>query len=156
MQSYLNLLFFSKLERMQNDVNQIFRQQQRKKEFISIFTSQHPLRTAYTFLPVPASAIASVIKHNSQITCITTFCLNQLTSNKKTPNFPALALSLLLQRMEGISTPTYPSIPIFQTYLHNTSSISQQKKNMKNHSWRAGKIISSLHSWQLMERRLNS
>lgn len=78
-------LVFSKLERMQNDVNQIFRQQQRKKEFISIFTSQHPLRAAYTFLPVPASAIASVIKHNSQFTCITTFCLNQLTSNKKNP-----------------------------------------------------------------------
>lgn len=109
------------------DVNQIDNNSGKRNE--SLFSHQHPLRTAYTFSPVPASAIASVTKHSSQITCIASFCLYQLTSTKKPPNFPAVALSLLLRRMEGISTLTYSSIPIFQTYLHNTSSVSQQKKN---------------------------
>lgn len=107
-----------------------------KKGFYSIFTSQHPLRAAYTFLPVPASVIASVAKCSSQITCITSFCLNQLTSIEKPQIFlhqPSPCYSKELRVFPHQLNPVFhyfrPTCTILQVFHNRKKNILEGKKN---------------------------
>lgn len=121
-----------------------------KKGFCSIFTCQHPLRAAYTFLPVPASVIASVAKCSSQITRITSFCLNQLSKN---PKFFCTSLLLVTPKNWGYFHTNLTQYSITSDLLAQYFKyFTTEKKTFL----KVRKIISSFDSRQLMERRLNS
>lgn len=123
-----------------------------KKGFCSIFISQHPLRAAYTFLPVPASVIVSVAKHNSQTIYITSFCLNQLKSIKKPQIFLHQPSSCYSKELRVFPHQLNPEFHYFRPIC----TILQVFHNRKKKLLKVGKIIRSFNSQQLMESRLNS
>lgn len=151
---YLKLSGFSRLKRMWN--NQLLRQQQKEKGYTSVFTSQHLLRRAtYTFLPVPAFAIASVAKLGSQIACIASSCWRQQISDRET-NLSCTSSLPATPKKGGhfhtsLHTPAFPYPRPTCTILaifHNGKM--QEKAFLKSR-----KIISSLYHRQLLKGRLN-
>lgn len=141
---YLKLSGFSRLKRMWN--NQLLRQQQKEKGYTSVFASQHLLRRAtYTFLPVPAFAIA----------CIASSCWRQQISDSETNLSCPSSLPATPKKgghfHTSLHTPAFPYPRPTCTILaifHNGKM--QEKAFLKSR-----KIISSLYHRQLLKGRLN-